>query len=262
RGVARALPEARTGALGVALTFLAIVVTRPAWSYNPISVARYLLPFVPLLLLAVAAGAVRVAQWAGGVTLPRRALAAAIAATPCLALAVQSPLADLLHRPNSYTLHPRYHFDFRPEKNPYLPYAEKIPLSPFWATLAAFPRDSQLVAAAPFHFESYNWDAPRWEALSGQRVIPAFLTGFCVTARFGEVPRDERFRFRNAGHLADRAALAARGVRYVVWQKPFEHEYGGRPDLVGAATAHCEASLREAFGAPAYEDAILVAWRL
>lgn len=262
RDVARALPEARTGALGAALTFIAIVATRPAWSSNAITVARYLLPFVPLLLLAVAAGAVRAARWMGAATRPRRALAAAIAMAPCVALAVHSPLYDLLRRPNSHTVHLLYHFDFRPDRNAYLPYVDKIPLSPFWASLAAFPRDSLFVAAAPFHFESYNWDAPRWERLSGQRVVPAFLTGFCVVERFGEVPVDRAFRFRNAVHLADRATLAARGVDYVVWQKPFEHPFRGRQEIVGAATAHCEATLREALGPPAYEDHALVAYRL
>jgi hypothetical protein len=262
RDIARALPEARTGALGLALTFVAIVATRPAWSYNVISAARYLLPVVPLLLLAVAAGAVRVARWVGGATLPRRVLAAAIAMVPCVALAAQSPLYDLLRRPNSQTMHLLYHFDFRPDRNPYLPYVEKIPLSLFWDSLAASPRDSLLIAAAPFHFESYNWDAPRWERLSGQRVIPGFLTGFCILERFGEVPLDPAFRFRNAVHLADRATLASRGIDYVVWQKPFEHHYRGRQDLVGAATAHCEATLRDALGPPVYEDDALVAYRL
>ncbi|MET0345491.1 MAG: hypothetical protein ABW218_04440 [Casimicrobiaceae bacterium] len=262
RDVTRALPEARTGALGVALTFLAIVATRPAWSHNAVAVARYLLPFVPLLLLAVAAGAVRAARWMGAATGPRRALAAAIATVPCVALAVHSPLYDLLRRPNSQTLHLLYHFDFRPDRNAYLPYVDKIPMSPFWISLAAFPRDSLFVVAAPFHFESYNWDAPRWERLSGQRVVPAFLTGFCVGERFGEVPVDRAFRFRNAVHLADRASLAARGVDYIVWQKPFEHPFRGGEEVVGAATAHCEAKLREALGPAAYEDHALVAYRL
>ena len=138
----------------------------------------------------------------------------------------------------------------------------KIPLSPFWGSLAAFPRDSLLVATAPFHFESYNWDAPRWERLSGQRVVPGFLTGFCVLQRFGEVPLDPAFRFRNGVHLADRATLAARGIDYVVWQKPFGHPIHGRQDVVGVATAHCEATLREALGPPAYEDNALIAYRL
>jgi hypothetical protein len=62
RGVWRALPVARTGVLGITLTLAAVLATGPAWSYNPLTLARYLLPFLPLLLIAVAAGAVALAR--------------------------------------------------------------------------------------------------------------------------------------------------------------------------------------------------------
>ena len=58
----RALPEARTGALGLAFTAAAIAVTRPEWGQVPIVFARYLMPAVPLLLLATAIGAVTVGR--------------------------------------------------------------------------------------------------------------------------------------------------------------------------------------------------------
>jgi hypothetical protein len=83
-----------------------------------------------------------------------------------------------------------------------------------------------------------------------------------VDTRGGEVPRSPAFRFANAVHLADPAALAAHRVDYVVWQKPFVQTGRGRPEPIGRDTAHCEATLRERFGMPAYEDDALVAWRL
>jgi hypothetical protein len=139
---------------------------------------------------------------------------------------------------------------------------EKIPLSPFWASLAALPRGSLRIAAAPFYFESYDWDAPRWERISGQSVIPGFLTGLCLQNRPGEVPQTPAFRFRNAVHLADSAALAAHHIDYVVWQKPFVQTGRGHPENIGAPTAHCEPVLRARFGAPEFEDATLIAFRL
>ena len=262
RDVWRALPEARTAALGGALTLASILISRPAWSSNAASVARYLLPLLPLLLLLIAAGAVALARSVGVATASRRALAGLVALAPCAALAVQSPLPAMLRAPNAETLHLVHHFDFRPDRNAYLPYIEKIPLSPFWASLAASPRGSLHVAAAPFHYESYNWDAPRWEALSGQSIVPGFLTGLCVALRFGEVPQSPTFRFRNAVHLADEQALARHGIDFVVWQKPFEHVVRGTREIVGVATAHCEAALRGRFGPPAYEDDVLVAFRV
>src|SRR5439155_5204411 len=101
REVWRALPEARTGLLGVVLTVLAIVVSRPMFSFHPISSARYLLPFMALLLLAIAAGAIKVAQRIDGAATGWRSLVAyAIALLPCIALAAQSPLWPLLRHPN------------------------------------------------------------------------------------------------------------------------------------------------------------------
>jgi len=244
-----------------------VLVGRPMWSFNSITFARYLLPMVPLLLLAAAAGTVliaaRVADRLAQPTTRRWGTAfAGLAVVPVVALAMQSPLLPMLRHPNTQTLHFWYYFDFRPDHHPYVPLLDVIPVSPFWSGLSAFPPGSVGVAAAPFHFESYNWDAPRWERLSRQAVLPGFLTGLCVDKRWGEVPQSPAFRFRNAVHLADDAALAQKGIDYVVWQKPYLQASAANPTPVGSDTAHCEAVLRMKFGPPAYEDAILVAFRL
>jgi hypothetical protein len=76
------------------------------------------------------------------------------------------------------------------------------------------------------------------------------------------VPQGPLFRFRNAVHVADDAALAAHDIDYIVWQKPYVQTGRGRPENVGADTAHCEAALRAKFGAPAFEDAHLAAFRV
>ena len=273
RDVARALPEARSGALGIVLTSAAVMIARTMSSSNAITFARYDLPFVPLLLLAVAAGSVRLAErvagalakapggeHSGAARSSRRRAFALVASIPLVALVATSPLGILLRHPNLETQHLGSYFDFRLEHNPYVTSADAIPLSPFWASLAAQPRDTLRIAAAPFYFESYSWDAPRWERLGRQRVVPGFLTGLCADRRWGEVPRDPKFRFANAVHLADDAAVAQQRIDYVVWQKP--HPVPWAKEVLGADTAHCEATLRAKFGAPAYEDAHLVAFRL
>jgi hypothetical protein len=256
----RDLPEARTGALGVALTLLLVEVTRPGFSQLPLVLGRYLLPFLPLLLLSVAAGAARLVRRMQASATPIRALAPVVPALPCVALAAFSPLVPLLHHPNTQTLQLENYIDFRPGKNPLSARIEAIPLSPFWTIQASQPANSLKIAAAPFYFESYNWDAPRWERLSGQTVIPAYLTGLCVDQRWGEVPRDLAYRFRNAVHLADAQALAAKKIDYIVWQKPYLQKSAGNDEAIGADTAHCEAVLREKFGTPAYEDAQIIAF--
>ena len=267
RDIARSMPETRSAALGLALTMAAVAVARPMWSFNSITFARYLLPLVPLILLAVAAGTLRIAGAIADRLSARapslgRASFALLAATPVIALAAQSPLAPMLSHPNGQTLHFWYYFDFRPERHPYVPLLDAIPLSPFWASLAALPPGSVRIAAAPFYFESYDWDAPRWERLGHQAVLPGLLTGLCVDKRWGEVPRDPAFRFRNAVHLADDEALARKKIDYVVWQKPYRPAPTQSPPDASADTAHCEPVLRAKFGPPAFEDAHLIAFRL
>jgi len=259
----RAVPIARSGMVGILLTLAVVMATGVAWSHNPLTLARYLLPFAPLLLLSAATGAVRISRRIAAPGQRERKVAAVfVALAPAAALAIDTPLTDIARHPNAQTIHLVYHVDFRPERNPYLPYMAKIPLSPFWARLAGEPRGSLRVAAAPFYFESYDWDAPRWERTSGQTVIPGYLTGLCVDARAGEVPQSSAFRFANAVHLADTTALAAHHIDYVVWQKPFVQTGRGRPEPIGRDTAHCEAALRARFGTPSYEDDALVAFRL
>ena len=257
------MPVARTGMLGIGLTFAAVVATGPMYVNNPLTLARYLLPLLPLLLLAVAEGAVTLAR---RVRVPptrlRGAFAFGVAALPCVALGWQSPLPAMLRYPNTQTLHLMFHLDFRPETNVYLPRIEATPLSPFWESLASHPPGTLRIAAAPFYFESYNWDAPRWERLSRQSVMPGYLTGLCVDQRFGEVPATAQFRFRNAVHLASDAELAAKRIDYVVWQKPYVQASAGRDEAIGADTAACEAVLRAKLGTPAYEDSHIIAYRV
>jgi hypothetical protein len=259
RSVWRQLPIARTGVLGLALTLGAVLATGPMYVYNPLTLARYLLPFLPLLLLATAEGAVLLARRVAIPPSPfHAALGAGVAVLPCVALGWQSPLPAMLRFPNTQTLQATFHFDFRPEANPFLPRTAATPLSPYWAGLARNRPGSLRIAAAPFYFESYNWDAPRWEELSRQTVLPGYLTGLCLERRPGEVPDTAEFRFRNAVHLANPSDLAKKRIDYVVWQKPYVQAGTGRAEAIGADTAECEAALRAKLGKPLYEDSLII----
>ena len=257
-----ALPEARTGVLGLAATVAVLAVSRPEWGKTPFVFARYLLPAVPLLLCAVACGAVTAGHALAGRGRYRAAAAFALTLASAGALAASSPLRDWTRHPTSYRLGIYQLYDFRDESNAARRGVAKIPMSPFWHSLADRPPDSLLVAAAPFRFESYDWDGPRWERKSRQRVFPGWLTGLCVEHRPGELPARDGLAFANAVRLSDRAALAARGVDYVVWQKPWVPLAEDRLERGGDHVAQCEAALRSAFGPPAYEDGQLIAFRL
>ena len=264
----RRLPETSSMLAGLALCMLMIIVTRPAWIHNPLTFARYLLPVLPLLLLAIACGAMRLARSLAAAVVRRQASPAAasaagvaVAAIPLVALAATTPLAPVLMHPNGNSLHAFYQFDFRPAHNPVATLMDGIPLSPWWARLADQSAGSIAVVVAPFPTESVGWDAPRWQAVSRQRVLSGFLTPLCATARVNEVPDDARFRFRNAVHLGDDTELAAHGVDFIAWQKPYRYVAHDLDVQVGSDVAPCANAIAAHFGVPVYEDEWLAVYR-
>jgi len=253
----RSGPVARWTLLGLGLTAATVLLVRPAWVFNPLTFGRYLLPALPLLLLAVAAGVVRVADW--GAVRSRWFLPLALGALLALGTWWASPQPQLVRHPNSHTLHYYWQFDYRPRHNPVVPVFDAAPLAPFWAGLATRPAGSLTVAVAPFRFESTAWLGPMWERASHQRVVPGFLSGGCVPWLYGEVPPDAHWRLRNGVHLLQPRAVLARQVDYVAFQRHTQVlDAGEHWRLV----PECEAWLRGHLGAPDVEDAGLLVWRL
>ncbi|NND45860.1 MAG: hypothetical protein HKN58_11100, partial [Xanthomonadales bacterium] len=246
--------------LGLFLTLLVLLLLRPASVNHPLTFARYLLAALPLLLLSVACGADRLLRIG---TRPRWLPALGLALL-AVAYAWQSPLHQLLATPNSHVTHSRFQFDFRPAQNRVARYQrETLPESPFWKALPVADRNSLQVAAAPFYFETYHWDGPRWEQASGQRVWPAFLAGFCADRRPGEAPDDGRFPLRNAWWLSRIAAGEGPLPDWLVFTRPiprFAHTQEGED--MRAEFAHCTQRLKDLLGPADYEDDALLAWQL
>lgn len=255
----RASPWFRWALLGLALTLAAILITRPAWIFNPLTFARYLLPALPVLLVAIAAGLFRL------MTL-QKLPSYARSWTPALALALllvwfpSSPLPEALRHPNSNTLHLNLQADYRKQENPVVPFLAKFPVSPFWTQIAAAPKESLTIAVAPFRFESFDWPAPVWESVGRQRVIPAYLSGTCEPALPGNIPSsDARFRFRNAVQLAEAESLQRVRATHVAFFR------GARASLADPDKPYlpqCEAWMRQQYGTPYFEDASLVVWKV
>lgn len=245
-------PLLKGALLGALLTLAVLLATQPSWLYHPLALGRYLLPAMIPLLLAVAVGTTELAstaerRWGSRVVPP-------VLLLPLVVLLVRTPLADTLRHPNSYTLHSTFQDDYRQDGRRERYLVRDIPLSPWWATLRARPPASVTIAVAPFQVYSPRWDAPRWEALGRQRVIPGFLAGLCLAGGAGEPPIDARFVLRNGAHLAVPEEMAALRVGLVVFQKPFPDVRGSGMPWVGADTAHCLDAQRARFGAPSYED--------
>lgn len=248
---------------GLLLTLLVVLLVRPAWVFNPLTFGRYLLPALPLWLMAIAAGLVRLVDLLIARIAPARDGEARIVATtaPALLLSVglvaTSPTPTLLAAPNSNTQHYYYQFDYRPSHNPVVPAFDAVALSPFWSSLARQPPGRITIAVAPFRLEGHGWKGILWERASRQHVIPGFLSGGCAPWFFGETPLDPRFRWHNAVHLVDQSALDQRHVDYVAFDR--------RGEVIDAqgnkrAAPECEAWMRQRFGAPTFEDSELLVW--
>ncbi len=259
----RRLPLARSILAGLGLSLALILLSRPAWVQHTLTLARYLLPAVPLFLLAVALGTRRLIAAVSRRWGRRGRLLTGAALLSGLFLAsIFSPLWRILEYPNSNSLHSVFQFDFRQDENLIYQFQSRFPVSPFWRKLAAFPPGSIKVAASPFYFETYLWDAPRWEHISHQRVLPGYLDGLCAERRWGEVPRGRGFDFRNAGYLAYPADLVRRGFDLVVFQKRYSVMTGqGKLDL-GEDTKNCYAILLERMPPPIYEDKWVIVFPL
>lgn len=245
----------RIGIFGILLTLLALLISRPAWIFNPITFVRYLLPLLPLCLLFLAAGCVHIADSFRA----RNFVLFTVMITVLVALTASSQLRVLLHQPNTNQTALLYQLDNRHWKNTVIPYIHQYPPSPFWKTFYHLPRNSIIIAVAPFSFESFNWNAPIWENISEQRTVPLFMNGFCATQRPGEIPnRDYRFQFRNAVY-SDIDQLKKAKIDWIIWLKnEYRHPIGW--EIIDFAT--CETKWRTAFGQPQYEDDWLIAYRI
>lgn len=255
------LPLARTACAGLLLTLCLVFFAKPAWVNHSLTLARYLLPVVPLLLLSTAFGAVRIGDlMAANGGRSARFLATLTLISPVLVLAAKSPLPEILRYPNTNTLHLVQLFDFRPAHNLMQQHLDRFQISPLWERLRAYPAGALRIVAAPWFFESYDWVAPRWEAVSRQRVLPGYLTGLCSEWRYGELPRSNRFRFRNAVHLVD---IHEGEVDILVFQKPFHFPPGVLTHYPSEEVVRaCLASLIARLGVPDYEDGTIYAFYL
>ena len=257
--VLRALPIARWATIGLLLTAAALLISKPWWVDRPLAFARYLLPAVPLLLLMVSAGIVRLSDAlldAVGLATARPVYNLAFAAPFILFSWYVSPMPEILASSSSYTQNSYYQYDYRKESNPVRIGMGAMPQSNFWQMLAAAPPQSITVAVAPFHYATYDWPAPLWERDSHQRIIPAYIWGTCEDTVHGEVPPDARFRFRNGAHMKSRAMLLEKQVDYLAYyRRPVGEGY--HPPL-----PKCEAWMRQYYGPPSYEDQALVVWRI
>jgi hypothetical protein len=239
---------------------MVILTIQPTWVQIPITFTRYVLPTIPFILLAAAMGLFNVFHFTSKLIKNTRIHSSFMAATLLLliyAITSQSPLLELIKKPNSNTLHSLFTIDFRNGPNKFKDYMNAREVSSFWITLKNSPSNHK-IAVAPWFFESYDWDAPRWEKLSNHYVVPGMLLGLCIDERLGEIPLNSQFNFRNLAYLLDKNDLENKNIHWIVYQKPerFKSEVNNKN------LKSCQQSLQGLYGKPYYEDKLIVVYQI
>ena len=244
--------------MGFLLTLLIILTIQPAWTNHPGTLLRYVLPILPLSLMAVACGFYSIMSKIHSDKMQSSSfLFSIIVLTPLFYFYIySSPLRILTASPNSYINHGQLIFEFRDEKNEIKEYMEQRTLSPYWQSFNKSPQQYK-IAVAPWYFESYSWDAVRWEQVSKQIIVPGYLTGLCVDNRPGEVINNNHFNFKNVAFLGDQIDLKNKKIDYIVYQKPerlfFKNLY------VNLDT--CIDGLYKIYDQPIYEDKLILVFK-
>lgn len=246
---------------GLASILAAILVMQPAWVHNPLTFGRYLLPALPLLLLLTSAGIYRIAQC--GMTPPLRVL---IATTLSGLFLIDTPYTRLLQRPNNFTLHSYYQFDYRKASNPVRTAFSKFKSpSPFWDRFKDNQPGKYVIAVTGQPgFESYFNLQPLYQPHHRQRLLNLQTTGVCGPPRPGEAFPSQGVFLRNAVSLAVEGDLKAKHVDWIVVDQRFEKYIRTTNVASSSAIDHdpCLGYLINRFGHPGYTDNDLQAFQV
>ncbi len=234
---------------------LAVIVLRGSWTHQGHTLARYVFPAQLVFLFWFAFGALDLARRAAMGFAPgfERALAAALI-VGYLAL---NPAIAQVRTLGPWYGHILHQYDYVDAHNRALHYYDRWEVPPFYRKLGTLPEGSVTIIQAPFHFIApYNPDA-FYARFHRQRELQGLLHDLCLAGpRYGEVPRDARFRFRSFVLLDDRDAVARTGARYLVFQR----------DLLNGAefkgAGACFEALKRRYGEPIEVDSRLAVFDL
>jgi hypothetical protein len=236
---------------------LLVVATRAIWIGHPLVQARYMLPVLPFVLLAAAAGATALAQRIGG----DGAAAAAIIAVPA-AMLLAGPLPRLLYEPNQFLGHMRFQFDYDDAHNPYVTLVPPTPFPAFYDELARRPAGSLTLIEMPWSHESQFNPLPFYQQRHRQQVRIGLESGVCGERAAGEYPATAAgIRLANFVHLSSLLAGNAGEADYLIVHKTLWAIPPGDtrpwPDVRA-----CLPVIAARFGSPVFEDADITVFAL
>jgi mannosyltransferase len=268
-----------------------VAISSPARSHEPQILARYLIPLIPLLAMAIAVGVDDLLRWlekwAGG---GRRATLVG-SASACVipgALLLLGPLPSLYGSVNNFTNHKAFHFSyirresaadqFASYRNQTLGEEVTAPLarSAFYTSLAA---DSQVLAVIEYPVPVGDLIVPFavYQALHGKRVIggyrllgmpegsrtrPGFvMASWPVDFVLSAVENPAKIHLRNYVDIGDAEALRRSGARYLIVHPDLGNELSGT-SMPGGGTFEAVLRWQALFGAPIFVDDWLVVFEL
>jgi hypothetical protein len=270
------------------LHVLALILSRPESAQSAILLTRYCIPLVPVSLLLVACGIQRALDEVAARVAFRPALQVVTAVAWVAALVLAGPLPQCYVAPNNFTSHGAYqhrygridwhrsfYSDFTPAGYPFTTTIRVDEVSPFYRQLAELP-DGRPVVEYPMligdHFNPlyYYQHFHRHPVVVGYTTDMTRTWGLAQGNIFGNTYIDQvlslikdpaRLRFRNLVDMDHLAAMRARGVEFVILHKRYEAQL---PEVAPAPPdlERLDREYRQAIGAPCYEDAHLVVFRL
>ncbi len=230
--------------------------SRAIWIGHPLVQARYLLPALPFLLLAVAAGAVTVVRRLGDAY-----VVAATVVVPSVLLSI-GPLPHMRYVPNQFLGHMRFQYDYDDAHNPYVTLVPSAPLPAFYDELARRPPGSLTVIEMPWSHESQFNPLPFYQERHRQHVRIGLETGVCGERAAGEYPATATgIRLANFVHLSSLLEGRTGGADYLIVHKTLWAIPAGNqrpwPDMQS-----CLPTIAARFGRPVFEDNDIVVFAL
>ncbi len=181
----------------VAVAAGAVLLAHPAWVQNPGTLARYLQPSLPFVLLFAAEGVAVVLSRLASV------VQAAIVVFAAAALFYAGPMPAYLYWPNQLMGHPYFQYDYASESNPYRTTLPAGPIPEFYRRLAALPPASLTLVEAPWSVRSDQDPQELYQARHRQRILIGMVAPECgMPPAYGQYPETRGMRLREVRHLS------------------------------------------------------------
>ncbi len=244
-----------------ALLCATIVLTGPAHAGDEFAFARYLLPLLPLLVLALSCGIARFSGRLPGTALVGPALGALLLAA--------GPLPATWHRPANWTAN-EIAFELLGKQRTI---AEQILAVPaFYRELARREPGSVTLIEAPWSSPVFANALPYYQRVHRQWTRIGFTNGLLEREQeLGQLPRDSGgFELRNFVFLADLLGPAGPPADYLVLHRDLRREFrvdrlpllASLADEMHVEIAPIAERFRERFGEAEYEDELVLVFSL